>query len=371
MNKFFDTLAEEAGITQPTIYPVYVLSILDKDRKIQDTTKECLSYLSKLGKLCHIVTQDRMAPFYEQEYPECTVISYNYFTDYRYSKLPHKIPHIRNFILDYHADHFKHVDCLYMFDDDIIPRVSSFGKGEGETNISCTKDGVRKFFGIWQTIYKFAQDDHPDLKIAMCGMIPYQNANAIKQYESNKLSDGYYVIDDTRLCQAILINAKLLRENNIRYFMDYPTWEDFDLLIQVAQAGLTSIGIRWPIHYHENRPMLSSKSVCDYSQTGRLTHRSANLYRKWGKDICIGFRPVMGLPNEINIKLGSFMKWKEMGCPISYDYNVLRDLDVLESGGISGISFLMDLPDNSYWTDAEKEFVKQFEGRPIYCAANA
>lgn len=334
------------------VYPIYVLSILDKEGKIQDTTKECLGILSCLGKTVHIVTQDKMAEVYRVQYPWVNVIDYDFFTDKRYSQLPHKIPMIRNFILDYHAKTYPNIDYLYMFDDDIVPQIVYKKYGKLVRDIDPYKEDVERFFKTWQYltlkfVYTYLDNARP---IGISGMIPYQIDDRIQEVEDGKRD--MFIYNDTRLCQAVLLNARALRDNGIRYFEDYPVWEDFDILIQIAKAGLNNIGLNWPIHYRENRPMMSDKSVCAYN-AGKLTHRSANLYRRWGNKIVIDFRPTPKMLNELNVKLGSFKEWMDEGCPIEHDEHILHELDRLEDHEITSLEFLKANSKKLGWTVME------------------
>ncbi|MBQ3420176.1 MAG: hypothetical protein IJH34_00595, partial [Romboutsia sp.] len=120
------------------------------------------------------------------------------------------------------------------------------------------------------------------------------------------------VTDKTgRICQIMYINAKKFAENNIKY-IEEKSWDDFDVMLQVAHLGLGLSQIRWLTYAGDTmNPNNSVASGGDFT----WTKKSMRLYQKWGDNV--GFKADKG-------QLNTTINWSK----IKKDLQVLGHLNI-------------------------------------------
>lgn len=326
----------EACTMTTDIYPIYITSKLNKQGEISQETKQMLDVFKRAAQLfdlnVNIVCYEPEANTYHMAYPEFGILGHD-FNSAKYASVEYIIPYIRKFVLEHHwdLDIFKSgQDYFYMFDDDLVFKL--WENGESRDIGVDSVDRLMKFFAAWQyygtkVAAAKVDDEHG---IGIVGM-PCVNPHWDKQDSASPIR-----LDDTRVCQAILLNARACKCAGVTYETSLMLWEDFDIDIQLASKGLHTVGLESWIWFGSARKMLSSSnsSPNDYNNL-KLTKLSANLYRKWGKHAIPRFRTIPGNSCSLNAKVESIWKWMYAGCPIEHDQHTLDNLDQIIAGKIT------------------------------------
>lgn len=337
--------AKDAEFLKPVlmtedIYPIYITSKLNQYGKINPETKQMLDVFQKAVQLFDlnvtIACYGPEAVVYHMAYPEFNIASHD-LNSAKYASIEYIIPFIRKFVLeDFQSkDTYKSgMDYFYMFDDDLIFKIFEDSMSKDIT-ISNPQDLV-KFFCAWQYYgTKVAMQDIDDEHgIGIVGM------PCVNPFWTTQSSPSPMRLDDTRVCQAILLNARACECSGVTYDTSSMLWEDFDIDIQLASKGLHTIGLESKIWFESARKMLSNSnnSPNNYNNT-KLTKLSANLYRKWGKFVIPRFRTIPGNDYALNAKVESIWKWMFGGCPVEYDQKTLDNLDAMIKGNMTLAEF--------------------------------
>lgn len=303
------------------IFPVFFLSKPDRTGMPSDITKKVIGIFDDLADKydvsVNVLTGEEGKVGYEETFKHCKIWTHSF------NKLEsgrHVTSMIRNKIIDIARESYDS-DWIYMLDDDVW---FTYQYDENDLEHSVETCGeLYKVLKIWQYETFKCIIAHPDKRITLSAM------PVVNKHMSNDI-----LIDDIRVCQAVLMNIKNMADELVEYDESQRIWEDFDLLINCAYHKLSAIGIQWPIHFKEIRPMFSESSSVNYD-VKKLNELSINLYKKWGSKIIPYFRPNSGFSDALNIKVGTCRDWIDSGCPIEVDSFILEDLDDLQMGKIT------------------------------------